>query len=793
MITPETLKRLEFDKVLAEISTHVHSDVTRCAILETVPLHDAARIRLVSGRIEELRALFSLGIGISLTSFADIRPLLEAIRPVGSFLAPQELLLFMPVLGICRDVARQFAPRCDIPMLMSMEPPLRPFADILEPLAASIDHDATIMDSASPQLREIRRAKRTLAARIRKKIEEIVRDNNIEIFLQDDFITQRSGRWVIPVRMDSKGMVRGVVHDVSSSGETAFMEPLEIIPFVNELENLSAEEKAEEIRILRQLSAWIREDAAEIGGCFETVVALDLLNACARFADRYALEPPGLNDAGILRLTGARHPLLLMLRRQGALRRVEPLDLRLEREAGAASVMVITGPNAGGKTIALKTAGLLALMALCGLPVPADGARSTFPQLDTLLVDIGDEQSIEQSLSTFSAHVSRIAAILDQAGPRALVLLDELGAGTEPQQGAAIACGVLRVLQERGAAVIATTHLSDIIGFVHQTPGMINAGMEYDAETYTPLYRLISGEPGHSHALDIARRFGMPERVIGLAREMMGNAGAEFTSLLAELRQRREELAGAGRELELRLERTRTTQLELDAGMAGIGQARKEAAEKAWAEARELISASRRRMNELLDEYKRERRSEVIEELRRTEQALAAQLQPHPGEDEGFTPLAAVKAGDSVLVRSLGHNGQVIQVDARQGKARVRAGSMEVEVALGDLALPRKKDGATARRAAGKAWRMAGEEDSAPRELKLIGLRVEEALDMLEPFLNHASLGGIGEVRIIHGLGSGRLRQAVREYLARHPLVESYRPGEPHEGRDGATVVALRS
>lgn len=788
MITHETLKRLEFDKILAEISTHVHSEVTRRQLLATMPQFESSRIRSISGRIQEIRTLAGRGIGLRLTAFEDIRPLLEVVRPAGSFLAPMELLGFIPVLENFNEIARQFSPRTDIPRLQSLEPALRPFSDILEPLSASIDHEGRIMDSASTALREIRRAQRSLSSRIRKKIEEIIRDNNIELFLQDDFITQRSGRWVIPVRMDSKGMVKGVVHDVSASGETAFMEPLEIIPFVNELENLNAEEKAEEIRILRQLSAWIREDAAPIGACFETLVILDELNSIARFADLYALETPALNETGVLRLAGARHPLLLMLQRQGGLTGVEPLELQLGADR---RVMVITGPNAGGKTIALKTAGVLVLMALCGMPVPADGARSTFPVLDTLLVDIGDEQSIEESLSTFSAHVARIAAILDQAGPRTLVLLDELGAGTEPQQGAAIACGVLKDLQEHGAAVIATTHLSEIIGYVHGTPGMINAGMEYDAETFTPLYRLISGEPGHSHAIDIARRYGMPERVIAFARKKLGTASEEFTTLLAELHRKRDELTAARRELDLQQVQLRAVRLELDARAAGIEQARREAREKAWSEAREMISLSRRRMNELLDDYKRERRSESIDALRRVEVELTEQLKPLSPANDDLQPLRSVKNGDTVHIRSLGHNGLVLQLLEKQHKARVRAGSMELDVALSDLAAPRKTAGDKVVRPPKGAWRVESAENEA-QELKLIGLRVEEALELLDPFLNHASLNGCAEVRIIHGLGTGRLRQAVREHLARHQLVEAYRPGEAHEGRDGATVVTIR-
>jgi len=788
MIAQETLQRLEFDKILAEIADQAHSDVTREQIMATAPLRDPERIRLIAGRIDEVRSLISLGIALRFTLFADIRPLLETIRPAGAFLTPQDLLQFIPVLSTFDDISRQLAVRGDIPCLASLAPPLRSFPEILEPLAASIDHDGSIMDSASVQLGDIRRAKRSLAARIRRKIEEIIRDNGIEIFLQDDFITQRSGRWVIPVRMDSKGMVRGVVHDVSASGETAFMEPLEIIPFVNELENLGAEEKAEEIRILRQLSAWIREDAPALEGCFATLVALDRLNCMARFAERHSLETPGLNGDGVLRLAQARHPLLLMLQRQGAIPRVQPLDLEMGDEG---RIMVITGPNAGGKTIALKTAGVLTLMALCAIPVPCNGARSTFPLLDSLLVDIGDEQSIEQSLSTFSAHVARIAAILGQAGPRSLVLLDELGAGTEPQQGAAIACGVLRELQDRGATVIATTHLSEIIGFVHRTPGMINAGMEYDAETYTPLYRLISGEPGHSHAVEIARRYGMPERVIAFAREMVGNGGTEFTSLLADLRRRRDELTEAQRELERQQDAVRSRQREVEARAGAIETARREASDKAWAEARDLISATRRKMNELLDEFKREKRSEIIERLRQSEAELTGQLKPRTSEPNDQLTLEAVKAGDSVHVNSLGHDGVVVSVDQRQAKVRVRTGSMELDVGIGDLAAAHRQGRGQERRPPQGA-RKAEQTEDMERELKLIGLRVDDALDLLEPFLNHASLNGLPEVRIIHGVGTGRLRDAVREHLARHSLVEEFRPGGPHEGRDGATVVLLR-
>lgn len=319
MITPETLARLEFDKLLTEIARHAHCESSGELILATRPGNNPQELATISGRTVEIRSLTRSGIALSLSLFEDIRPSLDLLKPVGAILAQCDLLRFIPVLRLFSALSRQFSHREDIPLLKSILPTLKSFPEILEPLESSIDHDGSILDSASSLLRETRRAKRTLAGRIRKKIEEIIRQSGIEIFLQDDFITQRSGRWVIPVRMDSKGMVKGVVHDVSSSGETAFMEPLEIIPFANELENLTAEEKAEEIRILRQLSAWIREDSAEISGCFETLLQLDVLNSMARFADEFELEPARLNDHGELQLIDARHPLLLMMQKRGAL------------------------------------------------------------------------------------------------------------------------------------------------------------------------------------------------------------------------------------------------------------------------------------------------------------------------------------------------------------------------------------------------------------------------------------------------------------------------------------------
>ena len=804
MIPTETLQRLEFDKVLTSIARQTRSRCTADAVQAMRPLVSPERIRVDGARIEEIRTLARQRIGLKISRFEDIRPLLEQVRPDGAILPPLALLKFIPALESLSNLARQFAPRQDIPALKTLAPQPEPFDDILEPLSATFDDEGTMLDSASRELADIRKAKRSLAARVRKKLEEIVRTHETAIFLQDDFITIRSGRWVIPVRMDSKGMVPGVVHDVSSSGETAFMEPLEIIPFVNELENLSAEEKAEEIRILKRLSAWIREDADRIAACFATLVELDRLDSIAAYAERFNMALPELSSGGSLRLLSARHPLLLALRaEQPDAPPVVPLDIELiteprapffSRDAAnepigekaASQILVVSGPNAGGKTIALKTVGLITVMALAGMPVPCSPS-STLPFLNTLLVDIGDEQSIESSLSTFSAHVAGIARILEQAGPDCLVLLDELGTGTEPLQGAAIGCAVLQELQGRGTLVMATTHLTEIVGFVQQTPGMQNAGMEFDNVTWSPCYRLVMGEPGQSHALETARRYGLPETVLQTARTLLGDAGTAFAGVIEELRCKRNQLAD-----ELAAQQDERRRLELQAQSLAereqqLEELRRNVVEQGRAEARALVAATRRELNSLLDDYKKERRKESADKLRERSAQLEAQFAP-----SGQEPPTAdhLQIGSSVHVRTLGRNAQIVALDRERGKVRVRAGQIELEVPLHGLAPATQPETPRQRHQQARISLRQQAEECAD-ELNLIGRRSDEALALLEGFIDQAILAGQREIRIIHGLGSGVLQRAVRELLGRHPQVASFRSGEPHEGRDGATIVTL--
>lgn len=785
MIHSETFQKLEFTKVLERIAGLTHSQPTREQVLAIVPLAVRREIELRFGVVEEIRSLGRLGIQVRLSQFEDLLHPLELLRPVDSLLNPIDLRIFMAPFRILANLSLQLTPRDDIPLLKQVVGTFAGFPDILDVLERTLDADGGMLDSASSLLKEIRERKRALTSRIRRRLEEIVRERSVAIFLQDDFITQRSGRWVIPVRMDSKGMVPGVVHDVSNTGETAFMEPLEIIGLANELENLVAEEKSEQIRILKEICGWIREDAEGIEAEFHALVRIDLHNSIGRFAGQIDAESPGISDSPVLQLVSARHPLLMLLQQDRGGPAVVPLDLALGDDTSCRTV-VITGPNTGGKTIAIKTAGLLTLMALSGIPVPA-ASSSVFPLVADIQVDIGDEQAIERSLSTFSAHLSRIAEILKHADSRTLVLLDELGTGTEPVQGAALACAVLNELHARGGLVLATTHLTEIVGYVHRFEGMQNAAMEFDRKSLMPLYRLTIGEPGESHAIETARRYGIPDHVVDHAQELVGRVGSEFHELLAGLKEERQLYEERLQMLDSREAAFLLREKEQRVRLAEAEERRRLGLEKGWREAKELVQSTRRELNRILDEGRKEKReATALERLREKERVIESELR-------GFSPGTAASPdaiieGGRVHVFSLGSDAIVLRLDTRQGRVRVRAGNIEVDVPLSDLS--------TATGTGDKNVRKSRSIEPAPeevaREINLIGKRVDEALAELEPYLNHAALEGYGEVRVIHGIGTGALKKGVRGHLTGHPLVASFRDGEGYEGGGGATIVMLR-
>ena len=782
-----TLDILEFNNLLNIISDFSLSEASRKAVLEIVPFKSRDDILTRQRHIREIVKMSHEGTPLRLSHFPEISHLLLKVRPEGAVLEAHELAGFMPVLNISSDISMQVRERDDLPSLRELSAGLTGFPDILRILKRSVDSEGNILDSASSQLAELREQIRRLESRIIKKLEELVRDEKISLFLQDDFITKRSGRWVIPVRMDSKGQVAGVVHDVSKSGETAFIEPLTIINLANELENLNAEQKAEEIRILKKISSRIREAAGDIVSEYKIIILLDLLNCVAKFSDSLEMEIPSINDSGIIGLSKARHPLLYLALRKFGGRQVVPLDVDL---GGDATVMVITGSNAGGKTIAIKTIGLLSLMALSGMPVPADSS-STFPLVETLLVDIGDEQSIENNLSTFSAHVSNISGILKRAGSKSLVLIDELGTGTDPDEGAALACAVLKELKKSRALVFATTHLADIKGFVHRSEGMLNASMEFDQKTLSPLYRLRIGEPGQSHAIETAKRYGLPDSVIDSARAMLGGIKVEFDNLISDLNQKRADYEKALEAVIKKKSEMDEKDKRLDRRLAEADERSKEMLSNAYKEASEIIFDMKRRMYALLEELKKKERTgrrEVVRNVEAEQKRVTEKLREFDLDDGGTPPIDEIKEDDEVFVRSLGYDARVVKVIKAHNRLRVRTGGMEVELPLSEIGFKRGK---APESGAARTKTIVPRDETAASRINLIGLRVDDALSRLEPFLNHASLAGLTKVAVIHGLGAGILSRAIREHLEGHPLVKKYRSGDRSEGGAGVTVITM--
>lgn len=791
-ISEHTLRALEFHSLLDEIASGAKSPVSRDEALAIRPQMDEASIAERMGRVDELRTLMQTGGALAIRSYGDIRGVVRELMPEGSALEPQELLALTPALENMEAAFGMLAAEPEQrPLLCGMIGDARGFPAIRETIERSIDADGQIKDSASFELAELRGRIRSLERRISRKLEALVRDPSLALFLHDTFITKRSGRWVIPVRMDSKGMVQGVVHDVSRSGETAFMEPLEVIGMSNELENLSAEARAEEIRILKRICASVRSVADELLSEFSLLVRLDVIHAIALYAERYRAESPSLSPGGPVRLMAARHPLLV--RHLGA--KVVPLDIIV---GGDERVMVITGPNAGGKTITIKTVGLLLLMARSGIPITA-ASESRVPVSGDVLVDIGDEQSIAESQSTFSAHVANLARIIKAASEGSIALLDELGTGTDPEQGAALGSAVLMELMRRGATVLATTHLMDIVGFVHKTDRMANASMAIDPKNMRPLYRLVPGEPGQSHALEAALRFGMPSEVVDFARQRLGSMQAELQQMLMDMKADRRRLEHEISEARRARKEAEQSEREARERMKAIETEKREARRLALDEAQKLLREYRQRAEQIIEEARQRQAAtghperaaarkldELRAEAHRQSESLKDAISPRES-----LPVDEIRPGMRVYVHTISKEAQVTGVDLAQGRVRVRAGNVELQVpasAIGPASQEPKEPHATR----SVTYSVAEQHDGAFMEIKLLGLRVDEAMEQLEPFLNRAASAGLPMVRIIHGVGTGALRSAVREHLAGHPLVEDFSEPRPEAGGAGVTEVRLR-
>ncbi len=783
---------LELPKILEQLARHASfsggAERIR-ALRPTSDLHEALEWQRETTEAVEL---FQLRSDITLGSVRDVREAVgQAAR--GIILEPHTLLDIRGTLRRATTLKRTFARlRNQFPTLARIAERLEECAALQSEISRVLDDAGNVNDAASPKLAILRRDMRAAAERLQSRLQSLLTNPNYAKYLQEQLITQRNGRYVVPLRAEHKGKIPGIVHDQSSSGATLFIEPLVTVELNNTLRELQLAEEDEIRRILRELSALVSYEGDFITRTVEGLAHLDLVFAKAHYAAQLRATPPKLVDfqprpdsrhpGCTIKLEGARHPLLDPAT-------VVPIDLVLDENT---YILVITGPNTGGKTVALKTVGLLAMMAQCGLHIPAnpDAQLSVF---EGIFADIGDEQSIEQSLSTFSAHMTNTIRILEQATPRSLIILDELGAGTDPTEGSALARAILLHLLERGITTLVTTHHPELKAFSQQQRGTRNASVEFDLQTLRPTYRLIVGIPGRSNALAIAARLGLPESIIETARSMIGVEELVTDDLLNELQQTREETRRA-REAAL---------------------AQREEAEKLVRELRERLEQTERERADILAQARRvaERELEnVRKEIRKLRHALqnagqsaeavkrleaaAFEVQPNletPSLGAASLPLPAdepptYRLGETVWVLPLKAEGQISEIGATDvevtvGRLRVRAKLDEIE--------RRGKDGAPVRERSREKLPERG--PSPGLELDLRGARVEESLERVEEYLDAAYLAGLPFVRIIHGKGTGALRKAIRQALDGHPLVSKYQRGDESEGGDGVTVVNLIS
>ena len=785
MMKERTLRVLEFTRIreiLAE-GALTEAGADRCRGLE--PVDDLATAQALQAETEEAAVILQYSGGHPMTAFPDIRPAL-AICAKGGSLSAGMLLNVAELLRASRAARDALVTdRENTPILKAKAEGLFVARNIEKDITDAIISEDEIADRASSELMNIRRHLRGAQERIREKLNQMIRSAVLQKALQDPIITVRNNRYVLPVRAEFRAAVPGLVHDQSSSGATLFIEPMAAVEMGNELKQWELKEQQEIERILAALSAAVAPHAESLAETEEGLAELDFIFAKGMLSRRFACVSPKLNNEGRLKIIRGRHPLIDP-------EKVVPSTIWLG-DKDMFTTLVITGPNTGGKTVTLKTVGLFTLMAQAGLQVPAD-LGTELAVFEQVFADIGDEQSIEQSLSTFSGHMTNIVEIMREVTPRDLVLFDELGAGTDPTEGAALAQSILTRLLHIGVRTLATTHYSELKAFALTTKGVENASVEFDVETLRPTYRLSIGVPGKSNAFEISRRLGLPENLIDAARELLSGNAIRFEDVIANAEYHRQV---AEKERQLAEEASRETvrlRNEAEQLRKEMEQKRTEQLRKAREDAKRIVDQARRESENVIAELKKMKKNAAagdVNELRRRLDKESDELAEGLGRDEpdsGEAP-EAVQAGDRVRILTLGTEGTVLAPPDGKGEVQLQAGAMKFKAPLSQLRLIRqeKPKGKTTVKA--KTGMMAR---TVKSECDVRGMNLEEALDAVSLYLDEAVLAGLNEVYIIHGKGTGILRAGIQQDLRKNRHVKSFRRGMYGEGEDGVTVVALK-
>ncbi|EFI69273.1 endonuclease MutS2 [Lysinibacillus capsici] len=788
MIAERALKTLEYDKVRQQVASYCTSSIGKSAIEELVPQTDFAKVVQLLEEMDEGLSILRVKGNVPMGGIFDVRPSARRAQ-IGGMLAAVELMEISSTIRASR-ILRNFIEDLeadeviDIPHFISKKEAMPVLTGLQHEINNCIDDNGAVLDSASQTLRSIRQSLRAEEGKVRSKLESLIRGSNAAKMLSDTLVTIRNDRFVIPVKQEYRHHYGGIVHDQSSSGQTLFIEPDSVVQANNEIHRLKMKEQAEIERILLALSAMVQEVASDLFNLVKVLGDIDVILAKGKYGQANKCTMPKMNQDGYIRLIRARHPLLPI---DSAI----PNDIEFGKDITA---IVITGPNTGGKTVTLKTVGLCTLMAQAGLPVPAlDG--SELAVFEQLFADIGDEQSIEQSLSTFSSHMVNIVDILQKFDHESLVLFDELGAGTDPQEGAALAISILDEVHGRGARVMATTHYPELKAYGYNRPGVANASVEFDIETLSPTYRLLIGVPGRSNAFEISSRLGLPESIIDRAKGFTGTDRHEVESMIASLEEtRRQSEDDAERSHALLLE-SETLRKELQDKLQAYEERKEALDKKAKEKARKIVDEAKREAEAIIAELREMRKNadqvvkehELIEARKRLEEAT-------PLEDNKVLKKAAqVKAraqnlvvGDEVKVLSYGQRGTLLE-KVSNTEWVVQMGILKMKISDSDLEYIKPEKEPVLRTAGVK-----NRNSHVKLELDLRGERYEDAILRTEKYIDDALLSNYGRVSIIHGVGTGALRQGIQSYLKKHKRVKSFRFGEVGEGGLGVTVVELK-
>jgi len=794
-VNERTFHVLEYDKIIGMLTDHTVSAPGYEMAENLVPYTDREEVVSALAETEEaLKIMVKYGTP-PLGEFPDIRRHLGRVEKKAT-LSPEELLEIGRVLKTCNGIKEAFKSRdglneAGLLIIPELVYRLKSHSDLMNEIFRCIEPDGRIADGASPELRNIRRNMVRCQEKIKELLNRYIQSPQYQKFLQESIVTIRNGRYVIPVKQEYRSSLPGLVHDQSASGATLFIEPMPVVEANNKLKELMLEEKREIERILGRLTEEVWKVREDIGSSFEILSRLDFIFAKGKLGYSMRGMVPQIVEGSKVNIVNGRHPLIPQ-------HQVVPISLNLGYDF---NTLVITGPNTGGKTVTLKTVGLFVLMAQAGLCLPADYGTE-IGIFRKVFADIGDEQSIEQNLSTFSSHMVNIVYIVDKVDRDSLVLLDELGAGTDPTEGAALAMAILEFLHNSGARTVATTHYSQLKAFAMVKPGMENASMEFDVETLSPTFRLLIGVPGKSNAFQISRRLGLNEEIIEKAREFLTQEDIRFEDIISDLeynrtkaREEREKAIKYLKEAEMARQKLAQRESELESARQQILRKAREEARMILRQAKEEADQIIKELNKLSQVAAEKERNRAMEQYR---MRLKQSLDRVEGELAGgarqshkhYEPVKEVRLGETVYINTLGQKGQVLTLPDDNGEIMVQVGIMKVAVKMSDIRKAEESDNTAAVITSSK--RPSLRLSSVSPDISVRGQTVDEALMNVDKYLDDAFLAGLKQVTIIHGKGTGALREAIHQYLRHHPHVGSFRLGKYGEGESGVTVVELK-